>query len=468
MSEQPEIDTKTSSAESGSSHSWEQFLDEFEAAVGQFQFQVFGNHLTLSERTEDRITISVPRDFHKEWIEDKQQSKFEEAIAEVYGDNLEVTVEVDAEPDTRTVTAENGNKNKNNDSESSKFPFARSNEFNPDHTFENFVVGDSNEYAYSAARAIAEDPVNNFNPLFIYGGVGLGKTHLLHAIGHEVDSAWDQANVKCINAEQFTNEIINAIREGNTKDFKYNYRNVDMFLVDDVQFLAKTDAAQEEFYHTFNELYEKGKGTVFCSDSPPGEISKIEERLRSRFGMGLTVDIQPPGYETRVAILQKKAEAEELSVPAGVIDYIADNLEGNVRQLESSLTRLAMKTSLSKETITVDMAREELSDLFASASSTPDEPLTIESIQSTVAEHFGVSRNDLQSKKRSRSIAEPRQVAMHLARSRTNNSYADIGDAFGGRDHSTVIHAQKKIESALEEQPDSDLARQVRQLENDL
>lgn len=447
---------------------WQVFLNVFEDAVGQFQFQVFGNHLNLSERSDHQLVVSVPRDFHREWIQDKQQDKFQNAIEEVYGEETEVKVEVDESKDTTQNSTNNVNKKEINENDDSKFPFARSNKFNPDHTFEHFVVGDSNEYAYSAAKAITEDPVNNFNPLFIYGGVGLGKTHLLHAIGHEVNSTWEQANVKCINAEQFTNEIINAIREGNTKDFKYNYRNVDMFLVDDVQFLGKTDAAQEEFYHTFNELYEKGKGTVFCSDSPPEEISKIEERLRSRFSMGLTVDIQLPGYETRVAILQKKAEIQGLNVPADVIEYIADNLEGNVRQLESSLTRLAMKTSLSRETITVELAQNELSDLFNSTGASQREPVTLQRVQETVAEHFNLSTQDLQSKKRTRAIAEPRQIAMFLARKETNNSYSDIGDTFGGRDHSTVIHAQEKIETVLEDNPNDDIAQHVRALKNKL
>jgi chromosomal replication initiator protein len=475
------VENKEATDQSARSNRWERFLTEFEESVGQFQFQIFGNHLHLAEQTDERLKITVPRSFHKEWLEEKQENKFHETIRDVYGDNLKAEVEVvdraTDQPTSSDNKKENDNNNINNNSSEASapskssdgcFPFARSNDFNPDHTFDNFVVGDTNEYAYSAARAMAEDPVNNFNPLFIYGGVGLGKTHLLHAIGHEVDSTWSQANVKCINAEQFTNEIINAIREGNTKDFKYNYRNVDMFLVDDVQFLAKTDAAQEEFYHTFNALYEKGKGTVFCSDSPPEEISTIEERLRSRFGMGLTVDIQPPGYETRVAILQQKAEQEGLTVPTNVIEYIAENLAGNVRQLESSLTRLGMKTSLSKERITVELAREELSDLFDSAGSGSRQPLTLESIQETVAEHFGISVSDLESKKRTRAIAEPRQIAMYLARERTNHSYEEIGRAFGDRDHSTVIHAQQKIESARSDEPDSDLSHHVRKLEKEL
>lgn len=477
MTDRVHVEDTPETTEASEKEHWERFLENFEESVGQFQFQIFGNHLQLADQSNECLTIAVPRSFHKEWLEEKQESKFQQTIRDVYGDNFEAEVEVVESDELSSPSTDNDNKNVNNNKTSgnsssnasdSCFPFARTNDFNPNHTFENFVVGDTNEYAYSAARAMADDPVNNFNPLFIYGGVGLGKTHLLNAIGHEVDSTWSQANVKCINAEQFTNEIINAIREEDTKEFKYNYRNVDMFLVDDVQFLAKTDAAQEEFYHTFNELYEKGKGTVFCSDSPPEEISTIEERLRSRFGMGLTVDIQPPGYETRVAILQQKAEQEGLSVPTRVVEYIAENLAGNVRQLESSLTRLAMKTSLSKERITVDLAREELSDLFDSAGSGSRQPLTIDSIQETVADHFGISVTELESKKRTRAIAEPRQIAMYLARKHTNHSYDEIGDKFGNRDHSTVIHAQKKIDSSREDEPDSELAHHVRTLEKDL
>jgi chromosomal replication initiator protein len=462
------IDSTNREISSSETELWNDFLETFKKSIGQFQFQIFGNDLTLSDRAENSVTIQVPREFHKEWLKEKEEDNFNDAITEVYGDNTKAIVEVTDEPVSNKPKQNNSNNKENNIDKSPKFPFADSNDFNPDLTFDNFVVGDSNEYAYSAAKAISEDPVNNFNPLFIYGGVGLGKTHLLHAIGHEVNQTWEQANVKCINAEQFTNEIINAIREGNTKNFKYNYRNVDMFLVDDVQFLAKTDAAQEEFYHTFNELYEKGKGTVFCSDSPPEEISKIEERLRSRFGMGLTVDIQPPGYETRVAILQKKAEQEGLSIPADVIDFIADNLKGNVRQLERSLTQLAMKTSLSKEPITIELAREELSDLINATGNSSTKPLSIDSIQEIVADFFDLSLSDLRSKKRTRSIARPRQIAMYLAREETNNSYQNIGSSFGGRDHSTVIHAQNKISDLLDEEPDGEIARQIRQLKNKL
>lgn len=447
---------------------WGKFLEFFKDSVGQFQFQIFGQNLELVEQGEDYLKIAVPREFHREWIKEKQSEKFQHCIEEVYDKKTDVKVKVSNLSTKQKDQKYNNYGNETNGTEEVKFPFARTNDFHPDHTFETFVVGDSNEYAYSAARAISEDPVNSFNPLFIYGGVGLGKTHLLNAIGRKVDSTWDQANVKSINAEQFTNEIINAIREGNTKDFKYNYRNVDMFLVDDVQFLAKTDAAQEEFYHTFNALYEKGKGTAFCSDCPPGELTKIEERLRSRFGMGLTVDIQPPGYETRVAILQKKAEQENFSIPMNVIEFIAENLQGNVRLLERSLNRLVMKTSLIKQPPSVELARDELTDLFDLSGPDETEPLTVKAIQSMVAEHFNVSVRDLKSKKRTRSIAQPRQIAMYLARKETNHSYQYIGDLFGDRDHSTVIHAKDKIQALLENDSDSELARQVRQLKEGL
>ncbi|MFB6346697.1 MAG: chromosomal replication initiator protein DnaA [bacterium] len=464
MSKRPDVKTETT--ESDQESNWNVFLSELESRVGQFQFQIFGSHLDYSRPDNTTLEILVPRNFHKEWLQEKQQNEFYNSVERAYGEEIDVIITVtESTTDSSSSSDKNNlNKTKNNINESKRFPFAESNDFNPDHTFENFIVGDCNEYAYSAAKAISEDPANSFNPLFVYGGVGLGKTHLLNAIAHQVKTNWDQANVKCINAEQFTNEIINAIRESNTKDFKYNYRNVDMFLVDDVQFLAKTDAAQEEFYHTFNELYEKGKGTVFCSDSPPEEISKIEERLRSRFGMGLTVDIQPPGYETRMAILQKKAESEDLTIPDEVIHYIADNIQDNVRKLESCLTRLGMKASLSETPITVEMAQNELDDLISASGTGTDRVVTIDEIQSIIAEHFDLSISDLTSKKRTRAIAEPRQLAMFLARKQTNASYSDIGDMFGGRDHSTVMHAQEKIESLLDEEPDSEICSHLRTL----
>lgn len=453
----------TTAGEDGSR--WEQFLSTFENEVEYYQFRIFGSQLQPLEQAEDRLTIQVPRQFHKEWLVEKQSQSLHRSLEDVYGRSMDVEIVV-ANGEDSDSSPESPSVNNNSESVNKEFPFDNGDGVAQGYTFENFVVGDSNEYAYSAARAITEDPVNSYNPLFIYGGVGLGKTHLLRAIGHEVNEKWEQSNVKCIAAEQFTNEIIKAIRQNNTEAFKRRYRNVDMFLVDDVQFLSKTDTAQEEFFHTFNELHRKGKVTVFCSDRPPQEIGRIEERLRSRFSMGLIVDIKPPDYETRMAILQQKALREDLDIDPSVMDFIATHITRNVRMLESSLTRLSMKASLSGQPITVDVAEEELGDLIESAVSRDGRVTTVDEIQSTVADHYDLSVSDLTSDRRTRAIARPRQVAMYLAREQTDRSFSDIGDLFGGRDHSTVIHAHKTIQSRRED--NSELAAQVRRLERSL
>jgi len=452
-------------APGGDEPEWERFLSTFENEVEYYQFRIFGTQLHPVEHDEDRLTIQVPRQFHKEWLTEKQSQALHRSLEDAYGRPMDVEIVVATGEDAASTRLETPSP-ENNGKDNIEFPFAKDNGFKPGFTFDNFVVGDSNEYAYAAARAITEDPVNSYNPLFIYGGVGLGKTHLLQAIGHEVKRKWEQSNIKCIAAEQFTNEIIHAIRENNTKKFKYRYRNVDMFLVDDVQFLSKTDAAQEEFFHTFNELHQKGKATVFCSDRPPQEIGRIEERLRSRFSMGLIVDIKPPDYETRMAILQEKAQREDLGIDPSVMDFIAKHITRNVRMLESSLTRLSMKASLSGGPITIDVAEEELQDLIDSAASQNGRVTTVEEIQAVVADHHDLSVGDLTSDRRTRAIARPRQIAMYLAREHTDRSFSDIGDLFGGRDHSTVIHAHRKIQERMED--DTELSARLRTLERTL
>lgn len=457
-------ETRTTSDPGEDTH-WQRFLGTFEDEVEYYQFRIFGTQLELLERDAEQITIRVPRSFHKEWLTDKQNEALHRSVEQIYGESTDVRIVVENDACNR-ATRDDTESQEDEGNVNREFPFAKSNGFNPDFTFDSFVVGDSNEYAYAAARALTEDPVNSYNPLFIYGGVGLGKTHLLQAIGHEVKAKWEQSNIKCIAAEQFTNEIIHAIRENNTKEFKYRFRNVDMFLVDDVQFLSKTDAAQEEFFHTFNELHQKGKATVFCSDRPPQEIGRIEERLRSRFSMGLIVDIQPPDYETRMAILQQKAAEEGLDIEGSVLDFIATHITGNVRRLESSLTRLSMKASLSGHPITCEVAEDELQDLIDSARPENGTVVTVEDIQSVVADHYDLTVQDLTSKKRTRAVARPRQVAMHLAREKTDRSFSDIGELFGGRDHSTVIHAHNKI--AEQKNDDAELTAHLRRIKRKL
>lgn len=320
----------------------------------------------------------------------------------------------------------------------------------PKYTFDSFVVGASNQFAHAASKAVASQPGDHYNPLFIYGGVGLGKTHLVNAIGHQVLDQSEDARVVYLSSESFMNELIAALRKDRMDEFKARFRRIDVLIVDDVQFLAGRERTQEEFFHTFNSLYDAHHQIVLTSDKFPKEIPELEERLRNRFEWGLIADIQPPDIETRVAILEKKAEEEGIELPQEVAIFLATNIDSNVRELEGSLTRLGAFASLNKCPITPDFAREVLQNVLRERG---DRAVTIESIQKAVCEFFRIRPTDLRSKKRTRTIALPRQVAMYLCRRYTNASFPVIGDRFGGRDHSTVIHAAQVIERRLREDP---------------
>ena len=317
------------------------------------------------------------------------------------------------------------------------------------YTFETFVVGSSNQFAQAACLAVAEHPSAAYNPLFIYGGVGLGKTHLLHAIGHRLTQSHPQIRVQYLSTEKFTNELIGAIRYDKTQEFRQRYRTMDLLLIDDVQFLSGKERTQEEFFHTFNDLHESRRQIVLSSDRSPKEIPEIEERLRSRFEWGLIADIQPPDFETRVAILKKKAELDRLPLPDDVAYFIATKVKSNIRELEGSLIRIRAFCTLSGRELSLDLAQEVLANIWG-----PDERrIAIEDIQRRVAEVFKVRPQDLRAKTRTKAVAFPRQVAMYLTRQLTSDSYADIGRGFGGKDHTTVLYAVQKIEGLLQEDP---------------
>jgi chromosomal replication initiator protein len=329
-------------------------------------------------------------------------------------------------------------------------PIGRRSALLPKYTFGNFVVGASNQFAHAASKAVANQPGDHYNPLFIYGGVGLGKTHLVNAIGHQVLDRREDARVVYLSSESFMNELIAALRRDRMDDFKARFRRIDVLIVDDVQFLAGRERTQEEFFHTFNTLYDGHHQIVLTSDKFPKEIPDLEERLRNRFEWGLIADIQPPDIETRVAILEKKAEIEGIELPQEVAIFLATHIDSNVRELEGSLTRLGAFASLNKCPITVDFAREVLQSVLRDRG---ERAITIESIQKAVCDFFRIRANDLRSKKRTRTVALPRQVAMYLCRRYTDASFPVIGDRFGGRDHSTVIHAAQVIERRLREDP---------------
>lgn len=328
----------------------------------------------------------------------------------------------------------------------------------PRYTFATFVVGASNQFANAACKAVAAQPGHHYNPLFLYGGVGLGKTHLANAIGHAAIEANPDARVAYLSAEAFMTQLITALRRDRMDEFKTTFRKIDVLIIDDVQFLANRERTQEEFFHTFNALHEAHRQIILTSDTIPKDIPGLEERLRNRFEWGLIADLQPPDMETRVAILEKKAEIDGLDLPREVAIHLASKIDSNVRELEGCLTRLSAFASLSKTAITVDFARNVLQDLLRDRST-----VSIETIQRVVCEQYGIRMNDLLSKKRTRNIAFPRQIAMYLARKLTGSSFPVIGERFGGRDHSTVIHATSTVEQRLKN--DQSLRASVEDLE---
>src|SRR5579884_2856152 len=343
-----------------------------------------------------------------------------------------------------------------------KFDWSTAAQLNPRYTFDAFVIGSGNQFARAAAEAVAERPSKAYNPLFLYGGVGMGKTHLMHAIGHEVKRRDPQAAICYVTSEKFTNDTINSLRYDRMTSFRDKYRSVDLLLIDDIQFLAQKERTQEEFFHTFNTLHENMKQIVIASDRPPKELAEIEDRLRSRFEWGLIADIQPPDLETKVAILQKKAEQERITLPTDVALFIAGNIRSNVRELEGALIRLVAHSSLTNTDITLPYSQQVLKNFIDSQA----RKVTIESIQKAVAEQFGLRLLEIKAKNNSRAIVYPRQIAMYLAKHLTEASLPEIGRQFGGKHHTTVLHSVEKIEETRKS--DKDLNRMLNKLTEQL
>ena len=334
---------------------------------------------------------------------------------------------------------------------------------NPKYTFDTFVIGNSNRFAHAASLAVSESPAKAYNPLFIYGGVGLGKTHLMHAIGHFILHNNPASKVLYVSSEKFTNELINAIKDDKNEEFRFKYRNIDVLLIDDIQFIAGKERTQEEFFHTFNALYEANKQIIITSDRPPKEITTLEERLRSRFEWGLIADIQTPDLETRIAILRKKAQLENLDVPNDVMVFIADKIASNIRELEGALNRVIAYSSLTENELSVELATEALKDIL---SASKNKVINSTVITESVARYFDLKVDEFKSKRRSRDISFPRQIAMYLCRELTDMSLPKIGDDFGGRDHTTVIHAIEKIEDDI--QNNAETRRSVEELKRNI
>ncbi|HGF7585269.1 MULTISPECIES: chromosomal replication initiator protein DnaA [Enterococcus] len=397
---------------------------------------------TANPRTLDQnqLVVEVPSKIHKEYWEKNLATKIVEVGYMLSGNEIIPRFITGEEAEQEEVVEEK------NPKVAAPSPLKKA-MLNPKYTFDTFVIGKGNQMAHAAALVVAEDPGSIYNPLFFYGGVGLGKTHLMHAIGHQMLQSQPNAKVKYVSSETFANDFINSIQNKTAEEFRQEYRNVDLLLVDDIQFFAEKEATQEEFFHTFNALYNEGKQIVLTSDRLPNEIPKLQERLVSRFAWGLSVDITPPDLETRTAILRKKAAAERLEIPDDTLSYIAGQIDSNIRELEGALVRVQAFAAMNSEDISTSLAADALKTL-KSGKGHPQ--LSILQIQEEVAKYYHIQLKDLKGKKRVKSIVVPRQIAMYLARELTDNSLPKIGAEFGGKDHTTVIHAHEKIQHLMD------------------
>jgi chromosomal replication initiator protein len=418
---------------------WDEVLAKVEAKVNRHSFATWFRPTTFQTLQGSRLMVQVPNPQFKDWLERNYQGIIGESLHDLGRGDVQVIFECESMPPPAGEPA-------------AEREATGSTALNPKYTFESFVVGSSNQFAHAAARAVAEIPSKSYNPLFLYGGVGLGKTHLMHAIGHYIQARNRHLNLVYISSDRFINEMINAIRFDRLPAFRQKYRAMDVLLVDDIQFIAGKDRTQEEFFHIFNALHDAQKQIVISSDCPPRQIPTLEERLHSRFEWGLIADIQAPDIETKVAILRKKAEAERVEIPENVALFIASKVRTNIRELEGSLIRLIAFASLTGRDIDLALAQEILRDLLH----TEDKPITIEMIQKFVADQFGVKITELKAKNNSKTVAEPRQIAMYLIKTLTAASLPEIGKAFGGKHHSTVIHSVRKIDTLRKRDPDFD------------
>jgi chromosomal replication initiator protein len=421
---------------------WDEILTRIEAKVNRHSFYTWFRPTTFVAEDQTSVTVRVPNALFKDWLTKHYATVITEATAELRRPQLVVTFIAESQGDAPTIPL-------GADEEAALEPGPPSTAqpgtagLNPRYTFDTFIVGSSNQFAHAACRAVAEVPSRSYNPLFIYGGVGLGKTHLMHAVGHYVLQHDRNLKLTYISSERFMNEMINAVRYDRVLDFRERYRSVDVLLVDDIQFLAGKEGTQTEFFHTFNALYDSQKQIVLSSDCPPHEIPALEERLRSRFEWGLTADIQSPDLETKVAILKKKAETEAVPLPDNVAMYIAGKIKSNIRELEGSLIRLIAYASLTGQEISLPLAQEVLKNILDHE----ERAVTIEIIQKFVADYYNLRMVDLKSRNNSKSVAKPRQIAMYLCKSLTHASLPEIGRSFGGKHHSTVIHSIRKVDA---------------------
>ncbi|MBE9421152.1 chromosomal replication initiator protein DnaA [Staphylococcus epidermidis] len=429
---------------------WDKVLEIAQERISNTSYQTFIKDTQLYSLKNDEAIILVSLPFNASWLNQRYSEIMQAIIYDVIG--YEVKPHFISEDELASYNNVNTQEVQEPQVQHSSIDDKTwgKEQFNMHNTFDTFVIGPGNRFPHAASLAVAEAPAEAYNPLFIYGGVGLGKTHLMHAIGHHVLSNKPNAKVIYTSSEKFTNEFIKSIRDNETEAFREKYRKIDVLLIDDIQFIQNKEQTQEEFFHTFNELHQNNKQIVISSDRPPKEIAKLEDRLRSRFEWGLIVDITPPDYETRMAILQKKIEEENLDIPPEALNYIANQIQSNIRELEGALTRLLAYSKLQGKPITTELTAEALIDIIQSPKS---KKITIQDIQKIVGQYYSVRIEDFSAKKRTKSIAYPRQIAMYLSRELTDFSLPKIGEEFGGRDHTTVIHAHEKIANDIKSDP---------------
>jgi chromosomal replication initiator protein len=435
---------------------WNEVINQVKGELSEHEFAMWFN-IQYDSSTENSVNIRVPSSFYKDQLVRQYQKYLEDKLFDLMGRRITIdfivvkpTMSDGAGSQAQGREEKGESRQKGQEQATPARDRGKHPQLRVDYTFENFVIGDNNGFASNAALAISKNPGTSYNPFLIYGGVGLGKTHLMQSIGNRVWTESPKTKIICITAEEFTNEFIQSIHDKTTQNFKNKYRYVDVLLIDDIHFLQNKLGSQEELFHTFNALYDANKQMVFTCDRPVSELKNLSDRLRSRFERGLNVDLQPPNFETRCAILKKKIEAGHVSVPDEVIEIIAKNISTNVRDLEAALTKLVAYAELVHREITLEIAQNQLKDVF---SQSKHGNVTIDNILRVVADYYKLSYNDLKGKKRTKNIAFPRQVAMFIARDITEYSTTELGFEFGGRDHTTVMHACQKIDERLKLDP---------------
>lgn len=433
------VDNQTTSPDnvSDTKTKWSALAHHLKNHIGDQAFDTWFGQTQLLTWSDDRVIVEVPSRFVRDWILDHYNDVVQSSLQAVTANPPPLHFVVGSERPQPAVPVE-------------PQPVGRQPEglrLNPRYTFDRFIIGASNRFAHAAAMAVAESPAKAYNPLFIYGGVGLGKTHLLQAVGHALLSRHHNVRVLYISSEQFTNQLISAIQHRSTIRFREQYRTVDALLIDDIHFIAGKESTQEEFFHTFNTLYDAHKQIIVSSDRQPKDIPGLEERLVSRFEWGLVTDIQPPDLETRVAILNKKAEESQVLIPSDVVFFIAEKIRSNIRELEGAMIRVAAYATLFGKPVDIELTKEVLKDLLAES----EHHITVDLIQRRVAEFFDIRLSDMKARRRTRSVAYPRQIAMYLTRELVGLPLLEIGEQFGGRDHTTVLHACEKIHQQLTE-----------------